>query len=79
MLTTFRNITPCSLVEVDQRFRGVYCHHQGDELRAKNKLEMQKSDGPGGVLANQKAEGGDLDKRISSSLAGINHSRVRNE
>jgi hypothetical protein len=26
------DIAPCSLVEVDQRFGGVYClHHQGDE------------------------------------------------
>jgi hypothetical protein len=23
---------PCSLIEIDQRFRGAYClHHQGDE------------------------------------------------
>jgi hypothetical protein len=25
-------MTPCSLVEIDRRFRGVHClHHQGDE------------------------------------------------
>jgi hypothetical protein len=25
------DITPCSLVEVYRRFRGTYCHHQGDD------------------------------------------------
>jgi hypothetical protein len=26
------DIAPCSLVEVDRRFRGMYCvHHQGDD------------------------------------------------
>jgi hypothetical protein len=27
----FWDVAPCSLIGVDQRFRGVYClHHQGD-------------------------------------------------
>jgi hypothetical protein len=31
-MTAFWDIVPCSLVEVDRRFRGAYClHHQGDE------------------------------------------------
>jgi len=31
-MTAFCNIAPCSLVEVDRRFRGYYClHHQGDD------------------------------------------------
>jgi hypothetical protein len=31
-MTPFCDIAPCSLVEVDQRFRGAYClHHQGDD------------------------------------------------
>jgi hypothetical protein len=26
------DVAPCSLVEIDRRFRGVYClHHQGDD------------------------------------------------
>jgi hypothetical protein len=30
-MIAFWDIAPCSPVEVDQRFRGVYClHHQGD-------------------------------------------------
>jgi hypothetical protein len=30
-MTAFWEIAPCSLVEVDRRFRGAYClHHQGD-------------------------------------------------
>jgi hypothetical protein len=30
-MMAFWDIAPCSLVEVDQHFRGVYClHHQGD-------------------------------------------------
>jgi hypothetical protein len=32
-ITAFWDITPCSLVEVDRRFRGVYCHHQPDTHR----------------------------------------------
>jgi hypothetical protein len=32
-ITAYWNIAPCSLVEVDRRFRGAYClHHQGDEI-----------------------------------------------
>jgi hypothetical protein len=31
-MTTFWDKAPCSLAEVDQRFRGEYClHHQGDD------------------------------------------------
>jgi hypothetical protein len=31
-IAAFRDITPCSLPEVDRRFRGAYClRHQGDE------------------------------------------------
>jgi hypothetical protein len=31
-MTAFWDIAPCSLVEVDRRFRGAYClHYQGDE------------------------------------------------
>jgi hypothetical protein len=34
-ITAFWNVSPCSLVEVDQRFRGVYCLHcQGTEMVA---------------------------------------------
>jgi hypothetical protein len=34
-MTAFWDIAPCSLVEVDRRFRGAYClHHQDDELIA---------------------------------------------
>jgi hypothetical protein len=29
-MTAFWDIAPCSLIEGDRRFRGVYCHHQGD-------------------------------------------------
>jgi hypothetical protein len=30
-MTAFWDIVPCSLIEVDRRFRGSYClHHQGD-------------------------------------------------
>jgi hypothetical protein len=33
-MTTFWDITPCSLVEVDRRFSGEYCLlHQGDEAK----------------------------------------------
>jgi hypothetical protein len=32
ILLSFCDIVPCSLVEVDRRFRGAYClHHEGDE------------------------------------------------
>jgi hypothetical protein len=27
-MAAFCDIAPCSLVEVDRRFRGAYCHHQ---------------------------------------------------
>jgi hypothetical protein len=28
----FCDVAPCSLVDIDKRFRAVYClHHQGDE------------------------------------------------
>jgi hypothetical protein len=31
-IRAFWYVAPCSLVGVDQRFRGAYClHHQGDE------------------------------------------------
>jgi hypothetical protein len=31
-VTAFWDIAPCSLIEVERRFRGVYClHHQGVE------------------------------------------------
>jgi hypothetical protein len=31
-MTVFWDVAPCSLAEIDQSFRGVYClHHQGDE------------------------------------------------
>jgi hypothetical protein len=31
-MTVFRDVAPCSLVEVYRRFRGAYClHYQGDE------------------------------------------------
>jgi hypothetical protein len=32
-IIAFRYIAPCSLFEVDRRFRGVYClHHQTDKF-----------------------------------------------
>jgi hypothetical protein len=31
-IIAFWDIAPCSLVEIDRRFRGVYCLHQGDGL-----------------------------------------------
>jgi hypothetical protein len=32
-MTAFWDTVPCSLVEVDRRFRGAYClHHQGDHV-----------------------------------------------
>jgi hypothetical protein len=32
-ITAFWDIPPCSLVEVDGRFRGAFCfYHQGDEV-----------------------------------------------
>jgi hypothetical protein len=31
-MIVFWDVAPCSLVEIDPRFRGAYClHHQGDE------------------------------------------------
>jgi hypothetical protein len=34
-MTVFWDIPPCSLIEVDRRFRSAYClHHQGDDLIA---------------------------------------------
>jgi hypothetical protein len=31
-VTVFRDVAPCSLLEIDRSFRGAYClHHQGDE------------------------------------------------
>jgi hypothetical protein len=34
-ITTFSDVAPCSLVEIDQRFRGSYCiHHRGGERRS---------------------------------------------
>jgi hypothetical protein len=31
-MTSFWDTAPCSLVDVDRRFRGAYClHHQGDK------------------------------------------------
>jgi hypothetical protein len=36
-MVAFWNIAPCSLVEVDWRFRSAYCcYHQGDELLLSN-------------------------------------------
>jgi hypothetical protein len=33
-MTVFWNVAPCSLVEIDRRFRDSYClHHQGDPSR----------------------------------------------
>jgi hypothetical protein len=30
-MSIFWDVAPCSLVEIDRRFRGAYClHHQGD-------------------------------------------------
>jgi hypothetical protein len=32
-MTSFRDVTLCSLVEVDRRFGGAYClHHQDDDV-----------------------------------------------
>jgi hypothetical protein len=32
VMTVFWHVVPCSLVEIDRRFRGAYClHHQGDD------------------------------------------------
>jgi len=32
-IAIFWNVTPCSLVEIDGRFRSAYClHHQGKSL-----------------------------------------------
>jgi hypothetical protein len=31
-MTSFWDTAPCSIIDVDQRFRGVYCiHHQSNE------------------------------------------------
>jgi hypothetical protein len=36
-MTAFWDIAPCSLIEVDRRFRGAYCvHHQGDDGGSKH-------------------------------------------
>jgi hypothetical protein len=33
-MAVFWNVAPCSLVDIDRRFRGTYCfHHQGDVKR----------------------------------------------
>jgi hypothetical protein len=38
-MAVFWVVAPCSLVEVRQRFRGLYClHHQGDDSRNVDKL-----------------------------------------
>jgi hypothetical protein len=39
-MTAFWDVAPCSLVEVDRRFRGVYClHYQDDEWRRYSPLK----------------------------------------
>jgi hypothetical protein len=36
-ISIFWDVAPCSIVEVDRRFRGAYClHHQGDEAGSKH-------------------------------------------
>jgi hypothetical protein len=30
-MTVVWDVAPCTLVEIDQRFRGAHCHHQGDD------------------------------------------------
>jgi hypothetical protein len=38
-MRAFWDVTPCSLVGVDRRFRGAYClHHQGDESSSPTRL-----------------------------------------
>jgi hypothetical protein len=37
-MAAFWDIAPCSLVEVDRRFRSAYCHHQSDEYTASEKF-----------------------------------------
>jgi hypothetical protein len=32
-MAVFWDVAPCSLLDIDRRFRGAYClHHQGDAL-----------------------------------------------
>jgi hypothetical protein len=31
MMTVFWGVAPCSLAEIDRRFRGAYCHHYQDD------------------------------------------------
>jgi hypothetical protein len=37
-VTAFWNIAPCSLVQVDRRFRCAYYHHQDDKCRNVSQL-----------------------------------------
>jgi hypothetical protein len=40
------SVAPCSLVEIDRRFRGSYClHHQGDDLAAREKAVEDLGEG----------------------------------
>jgi hypothetical protein len=44
-MAAFCAAAPCSLVEVDRRFRGAYClHHQGDELSEYYKSKAPQRD-----------------------------------
>jgi hypothetical protein len=41
MMTDFWNTAPCSLVQVDQRFEGVYClHHHGGRPHDGNRKHL---------------------------------------
>jgi hypothetical protein len=36
-MTVFWDVEPCSLLEIDRRFRGAYClHHQSDDEGSKH-------------------------------------------
>jgi hypothetical protein len=38
------DVAPCSLVEIDRRFRGAYClHHQGDSHNSNDPSEVSVS------------------------------------
>jgi hypothetical protein len=41
-MTVFWDVAPCSLVDIDRRFRGTYClYHQGDELETGSHVSNQ--------------------------------------
>jgi hypothetical protein len=43
-MAVFCNVVPCSMTDIDRRFRGAYClHHQGDQSSYSSKLEPQIS------------------------------------